>query len=469
MGPLAANLKHLYQYRFLWMFHLVLAIALSSLFIKMIKVETSEFPIALTLMMFTIYGEMISIAMAGTSAKLFSFCLPNHAREIKKMLLAIWLMITIVCLLILSMLYAFNIHIDSSLFIGSMGLMSLSFWLGVSMFIRKLLSIPLFIAILAFLLIIFKDVDTTLLLSIANHPWIITLSSGILSYSIYHAIGTKTNHRRLCALPSVGFLPANKSKPIRINQELIYRNGVIFSIKTDEFFGNYFTEQIRSNRQSGLLPYLWGQVHLIITPIFSRWKLIWFLLLGSYTLLIIPPCFIIQIQEPESYMFDTIMLIFFSLASSFFCTHQRFKNFLLPGRTIHFFQGIVVLLTTMLLTLGFLGASILLCNFLSTIFPKVTLMGNSFTMVSIPWILLIIPFILVPFFGGLFVLFRGITLLIALAVTAVFTIIVSSFAFPPMETTPFILNLLNILFAAAVTWGFHLAALYYTSMKRSLC
>jgi hypothetical protein len=467
MSPLAANLKHLYQFRFMWIFHLILVVAISSLFLKMIAIGKSTVFIAP--MFFALYSEMIGVTILGTSNKPFSFCLPDHARTVKKMLFTVWLLVTIICLLILPILYLFGIHIAPSLFIAFWGLMGLCFWSGTSICIPKFQFFFLFIIILSVSLILSEFIGRPILPIITDHPYTIVFSSGILSYLIYYASGSRANHRRVCGLTLSGFRPVTKSKKIRIDQEWLYRNENSSFSKAAAFFGTFFTEHIKANCLSGLMPYLWGQIHLIITPIFSRWKLLWIPFLAAYTLLIIVPCFIIRTREPESYMLNAVMLIFFSLAFSNFCDYPRFRSFLLAGRMVHFFQGFVILFTAMLLTLGFLGASLLLCNSLSAIFPKIMLMGNSFTMVWIPWILLIIPFILVPLFGGIFVLFKGIIRMLVISVTAVFAMILSFYAFPPMETVSFFMNLLSVLSVAAITWGFHLVALYYTSMKRSLC
>ena len=46
---------------------------------------------------------------------------------------------------------------------------------------------------------------------------------------------------------------------------------------------------------------------------------------------------------------------------------------------------------------------------------------------------------------------------------------ISYTAFIVMESTPFLIDLLIVLSAIAITWGFHIAVLYYDSMKSDLC
>jgi hypothetical protein len=49
------------------------------------------------------------------------------------------------------------------------------------------------------------------------------------------------------------------------------------------------------------------------------------------------------------------------------------------------------------------------------------------------------------------------------------TVAASLYAVNIMENTSSIVHLMIVLSAAVITWGFHLAVLYYDNMKRSLC
>lgn len=467
--PLTANLKHLYQYRLMWIFHLVLVIAISSLFGQLMATSAPEFPFVVSLMFFGMYGEMIAITILGPSNKPFAFCLPGHSREIKKMLFAIWLTITIVCFIILSMLYLSGTHIDPLLFIAFMGLMSLSFWSGTTVYIRKLQFLLFFIAIMVFSIILSENLGTTILHFITQYPLIIAFTSCLLSYFLYRATGSRMNHRRLCALAGAGLSSSKKSIQIRFNQERPCRYQNISFGKITESLGSFFIGQIKSSHRSGLIPYLWGQVSLIITPVIGRWKLLWLSFLGVYVAFIAFPRLLVRLKGSELYLFDMIVLILCSLLFSILCTHSRFKNFLLSGRTVHFFQGIVITLIAILLNIIFLFASVLLFHLLPIISPKILLTGEPLTIVIIPSIFLVLaPFIMVPLFGTLFILFRSTLLVFTLGVAAIFAIFVSFSAIITIEKAPSTLNPLSILFAAAIPWGFHLAALHYTSMKRSL-
>ena len=469
MSPLTANLKHLYQYRLLWLYHLTLLMTIPSLFEKMIKADTSGFQLGSSLLMICLYGLWVGSVMAGTTAKPLTFCLPDHSRKLRKMLFLVWLLMAIISLLIISMRYLSGIQIDPPIFIAYMALMSLSFWLGVAAIIKKLQLSFIFILIFALGLMLFKDTGTIVMTAFVNHPFLTALACGIPSYVIFHATGSRNNHRLLCASPWIGLGINQKSRQQLVKQSWMYINTKNSITKPVELFDIFFTERIRSTPRSGLMAHLWGQVYLLTAPIFSHWKWLWAPFLFTYVVFVLFPCFVVRMQAPASYGYDAIILIFFSTLFSIFFTNQRFKNFQIAGRRIHFFRGFVVLITTMCLSLGFLGGSILLFNFLSTVFPVITLSGTPYTIVSIPPFLLIIPLVMVPLFGGLFVLFRGVELKIALGVASLFALFVSLSGMPAMETIPPFLNFLIVMITAGITWGFHLAILYYTSMKGSLC
>lgn len=468
MKPLIANFKHLYQYRSIWIYYLLWIAAISFLFETMIAMDTSEDSFLPPLILFGLWGERIAETIAGTSNKPFAFCLPNHAQEIKKLLFTIWLLMTIICFLILPILYLFSIHIDRSLFIGFIGLMSLSFWLGTSVFIRKIKFLFLSFLILAVSFMFSGNMETTILSVIADHPWLMVFSSGILSYSIYHAIGSRANQRRLYMLPWRGPAAGSKSRQRLINQEWMRQNKKTTVSKAAELFGNYFTTHIKSSCYSKRLPYLWGQVYLTIKPIFSHWKSIGVVFFGSYFCLVFFPCFIEELHGAELFILRGIVFIVISFYFSTLFIKPRFNTFLLSGRNVLFFQGVVILFIVISLTLGFSGASTLLFKLLSTDNSEIILSGKSYAVVPIPWILQVIPLIMVPLFGGLFVLFRGIKIVMAIFIMFFFTIFVSFPTITTMENASIIVNLMIVLFASAITWGFHLVALYYTSMKRSL-
>jgi len=300
-----------------------------------------------------------------------------------------------------------------------------------------------------------------------QHPWALAFMSGIVSYLIYRAINSRDNVRRFCTMPWLGlFSASNKEHLKRFYQERMLMMQDQKIDRATEITGAFFSERIRSQHKSLHLAHLWGQVYLIIGPFVARWK-------SSLLISLFLPIFFCFFSPPEGNdgaIFEWIIFILASLPGSLLCSYPRFNIFLLTGRKEHLWRGIIVLITALLITLGFMGTSILLLNVLSAIFPNFILLGRSFVFPSIRWIFLFAPIIILPLFGGLFILHKkNLMLMISLIIMIPAAIIISCYAIIALENQPFINGLMVVLLLATLTWGFHLAALYYDSMKRSLC
>jgi hypothetical protein len=474
MKPLTANLKLLYQYRMIWIYYPVLITGILMLLNKSFNFapSPSKVPIPVSLELISLYGIGIGSLAINILSKPFTFCLPDHTKNIRKMLLIVWLTVTIICSVIISILSAIDKNIDYAVFIATIGLISLSYWIGVAIILPKGKYI-----LLAYFTIIILCLTTNILTTLNptsknfelvffTHPWASTLMSGILSNLIYRAINSRDNVRRLCSMSWLGNF--NKSAMVNQNRYMLerkYRNRDQKFDRDTELIGNLFSKLIRP-QQSLHLAHLWGQVYLTIGPFITQWKSL--LLIGLFLPVFI--CLTSPLPTQDAFLFTWVIFILACLPASLFCSFSRFNKFFLISRREHLWRGIVVLVTAISITLGFMGISILLLNVLSAIFPNFVLDGRVFVIPSVRWIFLITPIIISPLFGGLFILVKKNTLLvISLIILIPAVIILSCYTTIALENTPFIVGLISVLLATAVTWGFHTATLYYVSMKRSLC
>ena len=239
---------------------------------------------------------------------------------------------------------------------------------------------------------------------------------------------------------------------------------------TPKWIINFFTERILSNHGSRLLANMWDQVYLIIGPFFTYWKgiLITCLQLCVYLSLI-------PLLQPSSEMFLFVLrLALFIFVGLFFSIPfspggcRRYNLFIIIGRREYFWRGIVALSIIILMALGCMTVFILLFNLLTqNIIPSVW--GSKSSIILFEWTLLIAPIITIPLFGGLVILFKKTRLIISIVIIFCIAVAISYTSFMVMESTPLIIDLLIILSAIAISWGFHIAVLYYDSMKRSLC
>jgi hypothetical protein len=421
--------------------------------------------IKLSLLFINFYGLFIGMITRESLSKPFAFCLTGHAKEAQRKPLLVWLAITIVY----ALLFFMDLDHRYALFVVSIELISLIFWSGVVVIIPKGRFIS-FAAILIILLTFqsYPDLNKIIEHMPLAHAWAITSVSGILSYLIYRAVGSKENVRRLCVMPWLGSVATSKVKQSRFKRERMRMNQDRKADRAALSTRVFFSERIRSNQNSTLLAHLWGQVYLTIGSATIYWRRI--LIVGFFILIL--KCFALITPSPETPpqapgAFLALFIIVSVWGASIFI-YYRYSFFLLIGRKEHLWRGVVFLFTATFIVLGFIAAVILFSNLISGSLLPTMFEGRSF-LPHIRWVSLIIPALLIPLFGGLVILFRKGGRLIAVGFTIIIVLVASSCMIEVMESRPFITHLLIILPTAIITWGFHLAVLYYDSMKRSLC
>ncbi len=454
MKPITANLKILYQCPRMWLYH----------FFGILGILTMTMQIygygGLPLWLILAYGAGIGVIIRETLRKPFTFCLPGHTKSAQKLLFLVWLAMTI----IYSLLFLMSTRSNYAFFIGSIGLLSLTYCLGFIVIIPK----GRFITAATFLTIgnTYPKISKT----IEINPWLGTLICGILSYLIYRAVGRKDNVRRLCVMPWLEYFTTDVAKQNRYMRERMHMKNDHSRDRASELAGSFFSKRIMSNRNSRPLAHLWGQVYLTIgSLIITRWRGI---LIAGLCILIYLNCLplIYPPQREISQQGPGISWIFIILASAMgggiFVTN-RFDIFLLIGRKECLWRSLVFLFSVIFVISGFMAAYALLSNLLSGRILPILFEGRSY-LPSIGWILPVVPVFMIPFLGGLVIMFRESGIILKLFMIGI-AVAASLYLVDVMENTPFMIDLLIILSAVAITWGFHLAVLYYSSVKRSLC
>ena len=163
-----------------------------------------------------------------------------------------------------------------------------------------------------------------------------------------------------------------------------------------------------------------------------------------------------------------MIFVIVSICVSIIFQYHRFDISLLIGRKEYFWRRLVLLFTVIFMSLVFMAVLFLLSNLLSGVLLTIVFEGASF-LPAMNWVLLVVPVLMIPLFGGLFILFRDTILMISIIMMLIFVATATFSVVIALETAPFTVGLMIILSAAVITWGCFLAALYYDSMKRSLC
>ena len=460
MKPLIANLKTLYQCRYLWIFHLILLFNIPILGAS--YKPGAEFPsLGLSLMFTALFGEGIALIAGDILSKPYGFCLPGLIKTIRKFFVLIWLSIMIIFSLIVAVLYFTGFKIDYAIFIGHIGLLSVCYWIGITLIINRwLMFLSLLVLIIPFWMYEAVSIETILM----PHPWSLAFLSGIVSYLIYRAVGRRENARRLCTTPGIRFGNFSARAQARFKRERMRMKQYKELDRASESAGSFFSGRIRSDHHPNLLAHLWGQVYLVIGPFAAVWRAI---LLGI-VLFPLVLCLLQQRQEQGVFVFVLSICIITSLLVSMIFQSHRFDISLLIGRKEYFWRRIVLLFTVILMSLVVIAVSLLLFSLLSGILLPITFESKPFSP-TMYWILLVVPVLMIPLFGGLFILFKDTILMISIIMMLIFVATATFSVVMALETAPFIVGLMIILSAAVMIWGYFLAVLYYDSMKRSLC
>ena len=462
MKPLTVNLKHLYQCRIMWIYHFMI-IMTYFIFIASINMKKSvvEPPAFVFFVFCFLFGWRVGSLVADVWNKPFVLSLPGQIKASKAMLLIVWFIIAVPLFILKIFVFSEDLLSFSAL-MELIGILSLSFWGGVMVFQRRYI-IPC-LALIFLLWFHPKPMEEIIM----TYPWTVTLICLIICLLIYHTINME-RFRYLCGNTTLAFSVSSYStdKIKRINQtRLSMKQGKMYD-RVIESVGKFFLERIKSKNRSPLLAHLWGQAYLAVGPFIAQWKSILpvSLILAFYF-------WFVGRSGPDQvrFIFEWLFFTLFSLAGAWLYTQPRFKSFILIGRKVYFLSGIIALAVSLTAVIGVMCISIILLNILSGIFSNSVLFGETFTILpSIRCALLVVP-ILLPFFGGLFIIIKKDAILaIGLIMFIPASLIIPYKAIQVLEGKPFIFALMFVLLLAMLTWSFHLAALYYDSMKRSLC
>lgn len=444
MNQLTANLKTLYQWRMLWLFHIIFigiyaGIATSG------EIRADDYsPLAGIMFMHFAYGIITASLLIRILHKPLTFCLSTQTDAARKMLLTVWLSLMVLFLLVFGqLLYEISGH-NIPLEILFAGIISLSYWAGV-LFIwpKKHGFLPLIIFAGFLFFIIYKNRPGNYDAEMTTYifcPYDIFFACIILSLYVYYTTWDKDKIRKLRTIPAAAV-------------RLYSKPDVFFSDRAAGFFAKHISAGNNSMLKAGL----WSQIYLITGPLLMNRKKI--LLFVIWYLFILFKTFIETTDDIGSQIFKMAILIMFTMFFSI-TFNKRTDHYLLIERREYFLRGIMILTINFLLLIFIFSASILINN----------LFSETFTHTS--WCILFAPAATLPIFGGTVVFFRkdnSPALIASMVVAFLVSLGISFWLFKAFTDPLHIASMAVILSAMILTWGGHIAVLYYDSMKRSLC
>ena len=442
MKPMTANLKILYQHKvFLWM-HLIF-ILVSFGMVSSHEIGTNNFTVIGLMGMFFSYGSILGGTLSEIINKPFSFCLSGQIKENKKTILLIWLILMSIFLFVFSRQLALNLENNYLAFGLNTGIISFGYWIGVFFTTQRKWSIVPFIILVIAIIFIFNNIGINIFNIINASPvyqWILLFISLLFSFVIYL---TSFN---------IGKLKSQRGEGIVENKK------VFISSVLPEAVSSLFLKLIKSNNNKKHTAHLWGQAYLMIGPLILVWKRALFNYFFFGCLLFVP--YSAGQGEIESIYLKIGVLILVSLCLGMAIPGKVFQSFLLFERKEYLQRRIIILLVNLIFLLCFISA----LNFISS------LLWAGFD--PDLWKVLIIPVIMLPFFRGIAVLSNKLDSAGRITLIVLGYVIMTGFSlwgYFVLANSSILIDLVIIVFAVTVTWGFSFAVLYYDSMKKSLC
>lgn len=458
MSPLSANLKHMYQCRVMLAVNLLLFPIIFLLPMSLYKIDQADAcPVPLPMMFIFYFSTMASRIAADTLGKPFAFCLPDHEKTVRKMLLAIWCALVLFFSMVAAAASLFGRSPAPNILFGGFGLLSLSYWVGTTSLTNK--RHPLFfLFLLTFIISLHNDFIKSLLLG--RHTWWVGGISSVLSILIYFDLARNCPGRRLCNKPLPVFIHSWKGRKI----DFIPRQKTIGSAppRIVAVLARFCIGRITSNRASELTAALWGQLYLAAGAFMSRRN-------HALLFLIISPLFMNIFFPPQPVMTVILSLMAGVVGGAICAVHHVEKMMLLSRKTL-LIRSITATFASTVFIIGFLAMVVLFINGLAHTLPIPGFFGKDVRMASISWVTLAFTVPMVPFFGGIMILFKQhLIRTIVLCSSATVVMIISIFTIVAMETSTSGAAPAGFAIAAAVALGFNIFVLYYDSHRRSLC
>ena len=473
MKPFTANLKHLYQRREMWIWYFFIGIFIL-LLIAMIKTYEIKFDngalISPILVIFFISSAMGRLT-ADIWNKPFSFCMPGQIETSLKILLSTGIITAITAYLAITTLFHGVITWTFPVSIALISFYFMVYWLSAIIVIR----FPRIVFVFIFIFYLIPKIGNSGLFILVqnmllNNLWASVLICSVTSYLIYKNVKSRYLSRLLCGAPWWRMLSGlqNPKSRNRFRAGLMGSNRRSFTAGLDDRINYYFSKRIRSNVYSSFASLIYEQVYLIIGPLITRGGLLAFGIFFLFFFFILS--YFSPYNNPVESQLNILFWFSFGVGISFI---RPGSNILLPhSRRERFLSGLAAILTATFITILITAAIVILSKILSSFIPHLFIMGRPLKIVSFQAKFLFIPVIVLPAVGASFMHHLKkktfLSIILCSLIFGIFMIPIQLISKGGDIFGPSFILLILVLFTL-MSWGLHMAVLYYYSFKASLC
>ncbi len=464
MKTLIANLKIYLPNRYFWPAYLYSALIIFFTVGFVADQKNDEQLVTGVFMNLPIFaGFLASLMHIDIFSKPFSFCLPGHRQNVKKVLL----ILCVIASLFLGLIAAVFVFGDrwSGVVIPIFFANIIFFLLGAELILITG-NVLIFIWVIMFMPSFYSRPYDFLGWLILQHP-VILISAGLLScIFIWRKLNFSEIHRKLCAVPQMPIIGMwNKERLEKYNQfKLASQKGKIrFQIKPS--VERFFLKKMNKYKYFGMGRYIWGNLYKTYGPQFSNFNP-----LGVLFLLAMLFAFCYSRQSSPFALFMMVLMV------TVFTQIPVFSTMLISdGRKERFYSALGLSITYTFYIMCICAVVIVLTNIAKPIMPDFILFDKAVSFHPISFSFILLPVLAVPFIFTFRLIFYKKHLLLFLMVIILYSIMIALFlSFQNFadagvhEFSSVIINPYSVVSSIVLLWAIFLAVLRRACFKWSL-
>jgi len=462
MSILAANLRHLYQRRGLWLVYAFLGLLVfGSIMLVLDNPIAGKGRFTWFIMIAFLTGFFATALVIEVLTKPFSYCLPGHRKTVRKFIFWIGIVINFSGSL-LFLAYPGLLSWEPLLIFCSAFCANLIFyWLGVGLaFISRNTAAAIGYLWFAWFAGMFFDLHITLESAVVLCPVAVICVGLLTSIMAWFLLGDAGLARRYCDVTWIGFMDAlNRDKIQRYRKARLAKKWDK-KLKThpNPWVERFFLGQMNKCDYVGPGRYIWGGLYTTFAVAMSQWK-------GGLSGLfagLLMVCFL-------GYMGSGANILFFMPV--FMLAHIRlpvYSSMLVAGgRNERFFTAMTLAATIAVLTTALVTIIAAFSLPLAAIMPDITLRGGTFTFHTMHIELFFVPLMMIPIVFTIQLFFFKNPYFVTVTIMLLFTLLFFTgiFLCKALIAT---MNPISIASLLVLSWVIFVTVLHCICMRRCL-
>lgn len=464
MKTIIANLKLYIPNRYFWLAYLF-CLSILGIMIGAVANNKKDEVIMIGLFMnLPLWvGFLAALLQIDIFSKPVSFCLPGHRQSVKKVLLIVSVIASVILAFIAAM-HIFGNQWDTMIVpLFFLNFIFLLLAIELTLFTKKILILFWFMMFSPSFYIRPYQILGELIIM---HPLILIGIGLLCSISIWLKLNFSDIHRKLCANQELSIADMwNREKINKYNQSRLDSQQTKVKGEIKPSVERFFLNKMESYKYFGMGRYIWGNLYKNYGFMFSNIKL------GS--ILFIYGIIFLFCYAWQSSIFSLFMVVLMLTAFSQLPVHSTM--IISGGRKERYYGAISLSIAHTLFVFLFCFGIIVLTNIAEPLMPNIDYSGRTYTFHGINYAANLMPIILVPFVFAFKLFFHKRLSLMVIAIAVIYALFVvfliaieKIFNINVKEIPSMIINPTFVISFIILLWAIFLAVLRRVCFKRSL-